>query len=161
MPTNLTMDDGPPPDLDGIVWDRQFPSLPETKDEVVYLIIQALSGIGWILPDDEPWLQLCLDEAIMNAMVHGNEADAAAQVRVRIGRRGDRWVVQVDDEGSGFDLSEIPDPDDDTVLVREHGRGVMLLREWLDRVAYFRHGASLVMERGIPADVEVGASTRS
>ncbi len=132
-----------------VVWRGEYPSAPQTKGHVVEAILQASQGTGWFTEEDLGWLQLCLDEAVMNAMVHGNEADDQESISVVLGRDGDRWVIQVHDRGDGFRLAEIPDPDGADALEREHGRGIHLMREWLDVMAYHRSGATLVMAKDI------------
>lgn len=146
VPLIWTLD--PPPDLAEVVWSRDIPSCLEQKQEIMDLLADEMCQRGFIEEDDRHWLCLCLDEALVNAMLHGNEGDETAQVAIRLGIDGDRWVLRIDDQGSGFvPEDDVPDPEDSDSLMLEHGRGIRLMREWLDELTYYRGGASLVMAR--------------
>ena len=73
----------------------------ECREELIAGSLAALGARG-CAPD--PYFdRLCLDEAIVNAMLHGNQSDPAKKVRLRVFVREDRWGVEVADEGPGFD----------------------------------------------------------
>lgn len=138
---------GPPPEIPRVLWERTIPSRIQLKQEVIDAISQVMLAERLITGDDAHWLALCLDEALVNAILHGNEADETVPVRIQVGIAGDRWVVRIDDQGSGFDPGDVPDQDDSESLLLEHGRGIRLMREWLDALTYHRHGATIVMAR--------------
>lgn len=84
-----------------------------------------------------------LTEALSNAIMRGNEGDGARTVRVRstvqLTRDGATLVVDVTDEGNGFDLASAGgSPDAADWLEREDGRGVFLMRSLMDRVECLR-----------------------
>jgi len=74
-------------------------------------------------------------EACTNAMEHGNQLDESRHVEVRIELNGDRIVVSVMDEGRGFDYASWRPPED---LLRERGRGILIMREFTDALEYDR-----------------------
>lgn len=78
---------------------------------------------------------VALTEALSNAILRGNGEDPAKHVHVRAEVDAQRLVVEVGDEGRGFDLegSEI-DPTTPENLDREDGRGLFLMRKLMDRV---------------------------
>jgi anti-sigma regulatory factor (Ser/Thr protein kinase) len=110
-------------------------------------VAQAMIERDLILGAEREWLTLCAAEALINAMVHGNEADPELAVEVALEADAARWRLRIHDQGDGFSLAAIPSSDDTGAFVREHGRGIRLLRSWLDRLAYFDRGATAVLER--------------
>jgi serine/threonine-protein kinase RsbW len=78
---------------------------------------------------------VALTEALSNAILRGNGDDPAKHVHVRAEVDTRRLVVEVADEGTGFDLEHAaPDPTAPENLVREDGRGLFLMRKLMDRV---------------------------
>jgi serine/threonine-protein kinase RsbW len=130
-----------------IVLDRAWPARLDRKQEVIDVVCGQLVGRGWVQEAERPWLVLCLDEAVTNAMLHGDEGDPRLEVRLRVASDGRRWQVAVDDQGTGFQPEAIPDPEDPASLLLEHGRGVRLMRSWLASVVYFRRGSCAVLSR--------------
>ncbi len=139
------------PALPTVLWQRTVPSQLAFKAELIKQITAVLVDHGLLTDDDCPWLALCLDEAIVNGMLHGNEADATIPLRVSIGVQtlGDarRWLIRIDDQGSGFSPADVPDQEEADSLLLEHGRGIRLMREWLDELCYYCHGSTILMGR--------------
>jgi serine/threonine-protein kinase RsbW len=78
---------------------------------------------------------VALTEAIANAMLRGNGEDVAKEVRVRAEVSEARLVIEVEDEGAGFDLDACcDDPTTPENLEREDGRGLFLMRTLMDEV---------------------------
>ncbi|MEZ6127032.1 MAG: ATP-binding protein, partial [Planctomycetaceae bacterium] len=92
-------------------------------------------------------MRLSLEEAITNAIRHGNHCDLSKQVAIdaTIGDRMLRVVVQ--DEGEGFEPEDVPDPTDPAFIERPSGRGLMLMRAYLNYVEYSNGGRCITMER--------------
>lgn len=148
MTIPLTWTQDPPRSLAQVVWSREIPSSLERKQDTMDALIQEMLDRRFIDSEEQHWLCLCLDEALVNAILHGNEGDETAKVQVQLGVEGDRWVLCIDDQGQGFvPDQDVPDPEDSDSLLLEHGRGIRLMREWLDELTYYRGGASLVMAR--------------
>lgn len=110
-------------------------------------VVEALNAGGYLAAEDEPMLCICLDEAIVNAIRHGNRFDVAKTVRVRVAIEAERWAVVAEDDGSGFDPNEVPDPTSEAGLMAESGRGVRIMNAWLDELAYYRNGRTILMAR--------------
>lgn len=90
-------------------------------------------------------LPVALTEALSNAILRGNGEDAAKEVRVRVSFEGDAVVLEVEDEGGGFDLDACTeDPSSPENLVREDGRGLFLMRALVDRVERFTGSGNVV-----------------
>ena len=151
MTLPLVVLDGPPPELPRCLWQRTVPSRPELKLELIEHITTVLIDHGLWTEEDGPWLTMCLDEAIVNGMLHGNEADETVPLQVHVGVQESgaqrRWLIRIDDQGAGFAPTDVPDQEDADSLLLEHGRGIRLMREWLDELRYYRHGATIIMGR--------------
>ena len=88
---------------------------------------------------------VALTEALSNAILRGNGDDAGKEVRVRAEVSELRLVVEVVDEGEGFDLEPCTtDPTSPENLAREDGRGLFLMRSLMDRVEAFRGDGNVV-----------------
>ena len=126
---------------------RAWPSDLSLKQAMIDAVIEALVTDGYLAGDDEPMLCICLDEAFVNAIRHGNRFDASKPVRVGVTLEEDRWVVTAEDDGDGFDPNEVPDPTSEAGLMAESGRGVRIMNAWLDELAYYRGGRTILMAR--------------
>jgi serine/threonine-protein kinase RsbW len=92
-------------------------------------------------------IKLALEEALVNAIKHGNQMDRAKMVRVRYHILVDRFECCISDEGPGFDPGDVPDPTAAENLERPCGRGLMLMRHYMNEVAYNDRGNSVSMSR--------------
>jgi serine/threonine-protein kinase RsbW len=95
---------------------------------------------------------VALTEALSNAILRGNGDDPAKHVLVRASVNAERLVIEVLDEGEGFDLDQCTtDPTTPEHLGREYGRGLFLMRKLMDRVERFeeqrRNGVRLMLRR--------------
>ncbi len=90
-------------------------------------------------------LPAALSEALSNAILRGNDGDPAKAVRVVVMAASDSMVLEVRDEGDGFDLNaSTHDPADPANLEREDGRGLFLMRALMDDVERFDDGGNVV-----------------
>lgn len=96
--------------------------------------------------DEFARIMLALSEAVTNAIVHGNKEDESKTVtiRSRLENKG-RLKISVEDEGEGFDMEELPDPLKDENLLKEGGRGVYLIEQYTDGMAYNEKGTRITM----------------
>ncbi|MFQ5411276.1 MAG: ATP-binding protein [Phycisphaerae bacterium] len=94
-------------------------------------------------------VKLALEEAMTNAFRHGNKSDPSKQIKIRYLVTPERVEIEVCDEGEGFTPDAIPDPTLPEYIDRPHGRGIMLMRAYLDKVEYCEGGNSvrLVMKK--------------
>lgn len=92
-------------------------------------------------------LNVVLTEAMVNAIRHANAGDPDKQVNIRITISDNELLVQVFDQGQGFDLNSIPDPDfDEEELLETGGRGVYIMRALMDTVHYRKIPGGNVLE---------------
>jgi serine/threonine-protein kinase RsbW len=90
---------------------------------------------------------MAVREAALNAVLHGNEYDPAKQITVSFENTGAALVFTVADQGKGLDPETIPDPLAPENLLRGTGRGIFLIRSFMDEV-HFRQlhpGTELTM----------------
>jgi serine/threonine-protein kinase RsbW len=95
-------------------------------------------------------VRLALEEAIVNAIKHGNGLDASKQVHFLCKMSAQRVYIEITDEGGGFDPDRVPDPTQPENLDRPNGRGIMLMRSYMSRVEYNTAGNKVVMEKHRP-----------
>jgi serine/threonine-protein kinase RsbW len=89
-------------------------------------------------------VRLAIEEAVVNAVKHGHKGDTAKAVKVRY-RVGLRDVlVEVEDQGPGFDRGQVPDPLAPENLDRSSGRGLLLMRSFLT-VRYNERGNRVIL----------------
>lgn len=92
-------------------------------------------------------VKLALEEALVNAIKHGNGLDRAKKVHIRYRLAADRFEVSITDEGPGFDPDDVPDPTALENLERPCGRGLMLMRHYMNRVEYQGRGNTVSMSK--------------
>jgi anti-anti-sigma factor len=97
--------------------------------------------------------ELVLDEALTNAIVHGNRQDTSLSVRVRLFADDERWGTIIEDEGEGFDRAQVPQVLGTESLLRETGRGIMLMDEYLDELVYNASGTKALLIRTREAEL--------
>jgi serine/threonine-protein kinase RsbW len=81
-------------------------------------------------------LGLALREATVNAMKHGNKLDERKQVGVTFDLNGKRLEIAIHDQGEGFDFKRDVDPRLPENLEKTNGRGMFLIRNFVDEVRY-------------------------
>jgi serine/threonine-protein kinase RsbW len=92
-------------------------------------------------------IRLALEEALVNAIKHGNQMDHSKKVQVGYRLFADRFEVVITDEGSGFDPEDVPDPTAVENLERPCGRGLMLMRHYMSEVAFSARGNCVRMSK--------------
>ncbi len=81
-------------------------------------------------------LLLAVTEATTNAIIHANKNDKTKLVKVDVSVSDSRLLVKVIDEGKGFNPALIPDPTKPENLLKDSGRGVYLMRVYMDGLEY-------------------------
>jgi serine/threonine-protein kinase RsbW len=92
-------------------------------------------------------IRLALEEALVNAIKHGNQMDRQKKVAITYVVEAGRFEIQITDEGNGFDPSDIPDPTIAENLERPCGRGLMLMRHYMSQVAFSGRGNCVHMSK--------------
>ncbi len=90
-------------------------------------------------------IKLCLEEALINAIKHGNRLDKSLKVKIDYNLGDDTFKVTITDEGEGFDYKHVPDPTLEENLQELKGRGIFLIRRLMDEVQFNEKGNSITM----------------
>lgn len=98
-------------------------------------------------PESTFAIRLALDEALTNAIKHGNKLDRAKKVRVCAKVTGRQAEITIEDEGAGFDRASVPDPTTAENLERLNGRGILLMESYMDQIHWTRGGRCVRMVR--------------
>ena len=92
-------------------------------------------------------VHLALEEAFTNAVKHGNKMEPNKAVKIDYAIEPDKIEICMTDEGSGFDPEVIPDPRYGDNLYKPAGRGMLLMRSFMDVIEYNEQGNSVRMIR--------------
>jgi serine/threonine-protein kinase RsbW len=110
-----------------------IPSRLEEMQAVHELIGQAVKE--YELNDElAHWIELTISESMINAIQHGNKADPGKEATLKISSTGDAIEIIVEDEGCGFKLDKVADPTDVANLLKPSGRGILIIRSFMDEV---------------------------
>ncbi len=101
-------------------------------------------------PDDCLFaVRLAVEEALANAIKHGNRLDPEKTVTVRFSIEPEKVQLIVTDQGMGFDPAAVPDPTTDEHLEDPSGRGITLMHAYMDEVVYNSRGNEVRMLKRI------------
>jgi serine/threonine-protein kinase RsbW len=84
--------------------------------------------------EDVMKIAMAVREAVVNAVLHGNAYDPGKKVTLNFERTGHDLVITIRDQGKGLDMSKIPDPLAPENLLKTSGRGIFLIRSFMDEV---------------------------
>ena len=124
------------------------------KTPLTLRIVSQLIADGLIEEEDREKLEICCEEALKNAIVHGNGENPARWVIVRVFRDEEEWGISVEDQGAGFSEEKARESKPSSPLWLEEGRGIQLMEHVMDRVEYFSGGRHLVLSMKIPEKEE-------
>lgn len=114
--------------------------------EVCKEILPKLEGNSFS-KEDIFAIHLALEEAISNAVRHGNKMDPTKKVSIDYSVGPDKIKLTITDQGNGFDPDAIPDPRCGENLYKPEGRGLLLMRSYIDIVEFNKRGNSVYMVR--------------
>jgi serine/threonine-protein kinase RsbW len=132
---------------------QRFEVILETLIESIALAeemgmrVAALAGFG---DDDQYKIGLAVHEGVMNAFQYGNKQRRERKIHVIFELLEDKLVIHVVDQGGGFRIQDIPDPREDENVLGDSGRGVLLMKAFMDEVDVLSSaagGAELVMAK--------------
>jgi serine/threonine-protein kinase RsbW len=124
-----------PVDDQNEVLNREFESTLESVDTAESLVFSAAEQEGFD-EDDLHKIGMAVRECMVNAVVHGNRYNVNKKVHVLVTAGKDFLKIRIADQGEGFELSEIPDPLAEENLMRHSGRGIFLIRAFMDEVHF-------------------------
>ena len=89
------------------------------------------------LDEDECFrVTMAVREAAVNAVLHGNDYDPSKQISASFENTGSDLIFKIADEGKGLDPATLPDPREPENLLRGTGRGIFLIRSFMDEVHF-------------------------
>lgn len=97
--------------------------------------------------DDLFALHLAMEEAIVNAVKHGNKRDPGRDITIEYELTPEKVDLWVTDQGEGFDPAHLADPRCGDNIYKTNGRGVLLIRSYMDLVEYNNVGNSIHMTK--------------
>jgi len=112
---------------------------------------QAASQVGFD-EDTRGGISMAVREGMINAVLHGNAYDPAKRVNLTFEQSGPELIVTIADEGKGFMPEEVPDPLAPENLLKQSGRGIFLMRTFMDEVRFrkLNSGTAITLIKRIP-----------
>jgi serine/threonine-protein kinase RsbW len=132
----------------GCIWSsrHEVPSNTAAATGVIEVLLERLREAHWG-ERDLFGVHLAVEEALVNAIKHGNAERSDKRVLVEYHLESDRIGIRISDEGSGFDPEAVPDPTAADQLELPNGRGIMLMKHYMTKVEYNQAGNSVWMEK--------------
>ncbi|MGK9477229.1 ATP-binding protein [Melioribacter sp. OK-6-Me] len=81
-------------------------------------------------------LSLSFSEAVSNSIIHGNKNDPDKRIRITVKVDDSKMIIIIKDQGKGFNLDSIPDPTKPENLLKESGRGIHIIKSFVDELRY-------------------------
>ncbi|MCC7235996.1 MAG: ATP-binding protein [Bryobacterales bacterium] len=125
----------------------------ESVDAAEDIVVRAAGSVGFE-EDEQHQVGIAVRESMVNAVAHGNQYSSRKKVRLQVSRNALGIVVEIDDEGRGFDPSDVPDPRDGDNILRQSGRGLLMIRAFMDEFEIRRgdsHGTHVRMAKYLQA----------
>ena len=112
--------------------------LPSTEESITQLeaLIENIADTYHVSEDTFANMMTCLNEALINAIKHGNKMDPEKKVIVNADVEPKRIIWTVTDEGPGFDYNNLPDPTAEENLENLTGRGVFIIKHLADQCIF-------------------------
>lgn len=126
---------------------RTIPSVTESIRDVEEAVVELLEQAEFS-ENDIFAVRLALDEAMANAIKHGNLYDATKEVSVKYRLEEDGILIVVADQGKGFNYEDLPDPTAPDRLELPSGRGLLLMYSYMDSVSFNERGNEVTMVKG-------------
>lgn len=111
--------------------ERFLDSTLESVDSAEELAVGMAQRAGFD-EDELMRIGMAVRESMVNAVVHGNRYNANKKVRFSVTHNGEKFTVRIADQGEGFDFENLPDPLAPENLMRTSGRGIFLIRSFMD-----------------------------
>ena len=106
--------------------------------DLIHTAAEKVAHLAGFDDDESLNIGIAVREGAINAIVHGNGRDPALDVSVTLTANDDGFSAHITDEGEGFDPDATPDPTEGEGLLMASGRGLLLMRAFVDEVVYSR-----------------------
>jgi len=136
--------------------EHSLPSQVAAISPVVDKPMVLLRG-GGCVPEGLSDVEIALREALANAIIHGNREDPRKHVHVTCRCEPGEVSITVKDEGQGFEINKVADPTAPENIGLVHGRGIYLMKAFMDEVRFEEGGVVVHMRKraGQPAAKDV------
>jgi len=125
--------------------DARLESTLDSVDAAEASVLQVAEEMGF-REEELHQIGMAVRETMVNAVVHGNRYNSRKKVHLSVMKGHDRLTVVIADEGEGFDLNALPNPLAEENLLRQSGRGLLLIQAFVDEFQ---------VRRGQPGGTEV------
>lgn len=122
--------------------------------DLVHSAAERVAELAGFDPDEGLNVGLAVREAVINAIVHGNGNDPSLKVTVTFKADEDLLTAKVRDQGAGFDPGTAPDPTAAPHLLKTSGRGLLLMRAFVDEIRFRRRrgrGMEITLKKAVPS----------
>lgn len=129
-------------------YDRGLP-LPMTPDRISMTLSSSLESVDKLErtaediagragfdEDTVPHIAMAVREAAINAVLHGNSYNASKEITASFETTAADFIFRISDQGTGFDPASLPDPLAPENILRGSGRGIFLIRAFMDEVNF-------------------------
>jgi len=123
--------------------------------DLVHAASEKMAEMAGLDADEALNVGLAVREAVINAILHGNRQDPKLNVNVTLSTDSDHLTAVVADQGNGFARDETPDPTEEANLLRNSGRGLLLIEAFVDKVKFRslpKGGTEVTMVKRLPQE---------
>ncbi|MDD5459344.1 MAG: ATP-binding protein [Phycisphaerae bacterium] len=133
-------------------------TIPSTSSAVSSVVSKVLSVLEESLfeKDDIFAVHLALEEALVNAINHGNKMDSQKEVAISYSVDQDVAEISVTDQGNGFSPGYVPDPRCGENLYKAGGRGLFLIKSYMDKIDFNEKGNCICMVKRRSKNKQIG-----
>lgn len=126
------------------IFEQTFPSDPAKRKDIIDLICKVIIERRMPPPLSPEELYLVLDEAITNAIEHGNRWDPSKSIHVRVETQNSRMTIRIRDEGEGFNYRELQLNTKTRDIMSNRGRGIYILSQFCD-ISWNERGNEIIL----------------
>lgn len=131
----------PPHFLGEVILDEELETSFHVKTLLIERIFETLQSHQITLEADRLMkVRLCLDEVLMNAIIHGNKENTQKKIWAKMMINKSSWYIEIKDEGEGFSTQDVPDIDNEESWMMESGRGILLMEAFTDEIFFYEKG---------------------
>jgi serine/threonine-protein kinase RsbW len=139
-------------------WERITVQSVADMEQVIQTITTAAMATAGFCEKETLRLRLALDEAMVNAHKHGNQGDWTKPIKLRYHLNENGVVAEIEDQGLGFDPTQVPDPLAPENLQRDSGRGLFLMRAYMSNVCHNAEGNCICLCKRCPGNRRLSPS---
>jgi serine/threonine-protein kinase RsbW len=104
--------------------------------DLVQTLTDCVTSFMGFDEDTAHWIGMSVRESVTNAIQHGNKLDQSKKVDIRFDVASDQLEIFVKDQGTGFQVNDLPNPLDPENLLKPSGRGIFYIRSFMDEVEF-------------------------